>query len=288
MLEESGGLHELEDNIYDINLSMRLGALWLNDRWSRACSLCGMHELLAKYEEQVRRVSPFDNVERSERIVRILLPHWRGVLWSALDGETADASIAGEIARFEGLGEFEWKYYSYDQPVDLPDRLRAAGFVPEATETLLIGDVQQLPQESPLPDGVELREVTDEAGIDAMGRVNLEGFGEVASDAFGERVLKEIGEGRTRMVVAYAGDRPISMGRVEFYPGTEFGGLYGGATVPDWRGKGIFRAIVARRVAWATAAGHRYLQTDASDDSRPILERLGFIPVGTTTPYIHP
>ena len=27
------------------------------------------------------------------------------------------------------------------------------------------------------------------------------------------------------------------------------------------------------------------LEVDASDDSRPILERLGFLPVATTTPY---
>jgi GNAT superfamily N-acetyltransferase len=247
-----------------------------------------MHELLAKYDEQVRRVSPFEGVERTDQIVRILLPHWRGVLWSNLDEATADAAIAGEIARFDGLGKFEWKYYSNDQPADLPDRLRAAGFTAEDTETLLIGDVARLPRESPLPDGIDLREITDEAGVDAMARVNLEGFGEQADEGFRTQVLKEIRAGRTRMVVAFAGERPVSMGRVEFYAGTEFGGLFGGATVPEFRGRGIFRAIVAQRVAWATAAGCRYLQTDASDDSRPILERLGFIPVGTTTPYIHP
>ena len=247
-----------------------------------------MHELLAKYDEQVRRVSPFEGVERTDRIVRILLPHWRGVLWSNLDEATADAAIAGEIARFDGLGKFEWKYYSNDQPADLPDRLRAAGFTAEDTETLLIGDVARLPRESPLPDGIDLREITDEAGVDAMARVNLEGFGEQADEGFRTQVLKEIRAGRTRMVVAFDGERPVSMGRVEFYAGTEFGGLFGGATIPEFRGRGIFRAIVAQRVAWATAAGCRYLQTDASDDSRPILERLGFIPVGTTTPYIHP
>jgi hypothetical protein len=247
-----------------------------------------MHELLAKYDQQVRRVSPFDGVERTERIVRILLPHWRGVLWSDLDEATADAAIAGEIARFDGLGEFEWKYYSYDEPADLPDRFLAAGFKAGDTETLLIGEVERLPNESPLPDGIELREITDEAGVDAMAHVNLEGFGEEAGEGFRTQVLKEIRAGRTRMVVAFAGERPVSMGRVEFYAGSEFGGLFGGATVPEFRGRGIFRAIVGQRGAWATAAGCRYLQTDASDDSRPILERLGFIAVGTTTPYIHP
>jgi hypothetical protein len=32
--------------------------------------------------------------------------------------------------------------------------------------------------------------------------------------------------------------------------------------------------------------GARYLQVDASDDSRPILQRLGLVAVTTTTPYV--
>jgi hypothetical protein len=35
-----------------------------------------------------------------------------------------------------------------------------------------------------------------------------------------------------------------------------------------------------------TARGIRYLEVDASSESRPILERLGFDAVTTTTPYI--
>ena len=108
---------------------------------SAAANLCHVHELLAAYDRQVRRVSDFDGVERTDRVIRILLPHWRGVLWSDLDESNADQAIATEIDRFVGLGEFEWKYYSYDTPADLPDRLRAAGFNAEETETLLIGDV---------------------------------------------------------------------------------------------------------------------------------------------------
>ena len=36
----------------------------------------------------------------------------------------------------------------------------------------------------------------------------------------------------------------------------------------------------------AAARGYRYLQVDASPDSRPILERLGFIRLARTTPYV--
>jgi hypothetical protein len=41
-----------------------------------------------------------------------------------------------------------------------------------------------------------------------------------------------------------------------------------------------------RAVHAAAARGYRYLQVDASDDSRPILERLGFVALATTTPYL--
>ena len=69
-------------------------------------------------------------------------------------------------------------------------------------------------------------------------------------------------------------------------PGTEFAGLWAGSTLAPWRGRGIYRALVARRAQLAWNRGVTYLQVDASDDSRPILSRLGFQAVTTTTPYV--
>jgi GNAT superfamily N-acetyltransferase len=88
-------------------------------------------------------------------------------------------------------------------------------------------------------------------------------------------------------VVAVAGDTPICAGRVEFHAGTEFASLWGGGTVRAWRGRGIFRSLVAYRAAAASARGFRYLQVDASPESRPILNRLGFVELATTTPFIY-
>ena len=58
------------------------------------------------------------------------------------------------------------------------------------------------------------------------------------------------------------------------------------STLAAWRGRGIYRALVAVRARRAVARGVRYLQVDASDDSAPILRRLGFGAVTTTTPYV--
>ncbi|MDF3147385.1 GNAT family N-acetyltransferase, partial [Streptomyces sp. T21Q-yed] len=53
------------------------------------------------------------------------------------------------------------------------------------------------------------------------------------------------------------------------------------------RGRGIYRALVAHRARAAVDRGYRYLQVDAMSTSRPILERLGFEPLTTTTPYVY-
>lgn len=73
---------------------------------------------------------------------------------------------------------------------------------------------------------------------------------------------------------------------MRFPSGTDFVTLWGGATLPAWRGRGIYRALVARRASLAQERGRRYIEVDAFDDSRPILERPGFVAVTTTTPYV--
>ena len=63
-------------------------------------------------------------------------------------------------------------------------------------------------------------------------------------------------------------------------------GLWGGSTLAAYRGRGIYRALVSRRARIAIERGYSTLQVDASDDSRPILERLGLHVVGRTVPYV--
>ena len=83
-------------------------------------------------------------------------------------------------------------------------------------------------------------------------------------------------------------DVAISAGRVDFPDGSDFASLWGGGTLPAWRGRGVFRSLVAYRARLARERGYRYLQVDASPDSRPILQRLGFTELATTTPFAGP
>lgn len=242
--------------------------------------------VLTAFDEQVRRRPGGGHVEDDGDVIRTISPGWTGVEWTGLTPATADAAIQRQIRRFAELGRpWEWKHYSYDEPADLRDRLTAAGLRPGEDETLLIAETTGLDLAVRPPAGVELRPVRDRRDLDALVAVHDEVFGgRFTADA----LATALEAGTAAAVIAWAGETPISAARVEFQAGTEFAGLWGGGTLPAWRGKGVFRSLVAHRAALARAAGYRYLQVDASADSRPILTRLGFAELATTTPFTHP
>jgi hypothetical protein len=252
--------------------------------------------VLALFDRRLRREhrgeGPGDVVERVGDVVRLVSSGgagWCGVIWSDLSSETADAAIAGQVRHFTELGrEFEWKHYSHDTPTDLADRLLKAGFAPDAPEALMFAEIARQPTEPVLPDGLRIEPVTDAAGVRLMVEAHDAAFGR-PSPRMEQQLLRQVAEdpGSLIALVVLAGDRPVCGSRLELHQGTEFASLWGGGTVPEWRGKGVYKATVAYRARIAAELGYWYLQVDASDDSRPILGRLGFERLSTTTPYVY-
>jgi ribosomal protein S18 acetylase RimI-like enzyme len=246
-----------------------------------------LNAVLALFDQQIRR----GHSAVASGNVRALGSEgsWATVVWSDLDETTADAAIAAQIARFGSLGaDFEWKLYTHDRPANLADRLVAAGFRPGPEEALMVADAAELPTEVALPDGVRLLDVTDAEGVRLIVRAHEEAF-EQPHPSLERRLLAQLAEGPDAMaaVVAMAGDLPICAGRIELHQGTSFASLWGGGTAPAWRGRGVYRALVAHRARLAIARGYRYLQVDAMPTSEPILSRLGFVRLGTTVPYVY-
>jgi GNAT superfamily N-acetyltransferase len=251
--------------------------------------------LRAVFDAQVRRRTRADapeaHAERAGAIVRRVATDgsgWSGITWSALASPAvADRVIAAQVRYFTGLGlPFEWKLYDYDRPPDLGDRLAAAGFAADDEEAVMVAEITGMPADVRLPAGVTLRPVTSEADVELLIQVHERVFGQ---DQSGLRqsmltALRQAPE-HTAMVLAMAGGEPVCAARVELPAGTEFAGLWGGGTLPAWRGQGIYRALIAYRAGLAARRGYRYLNVDASPDSEPILRRLGFRCLARTTPY---
>jgi GNAT superfamily N-acetyltransferase len=213
-------------------------------------------EILELFDEQMRRKAAPDSL--------FVGKNWSAVLWWPGEGD-----VDALVARMRELpGHVEWKYYSHDGP-ELRERLLAAGLEPEDEETVVVAEAASIP---PPPPDVELRIVTDE-------------FVDLAARVFGDRFdLPE----RAVAVVAIVDGQPVSGGRVDFEDGVEFAGLFGGITLPEFRGRGLYRATVAKRAELARERGYRWLYSDALPTSRPILERVGFVPMTSTTPFVIP
>ncbi|GGW41226.1 N-acetyltransferase [Streptomyces lucensis JCM 4490] len=252
--------------------------------------------VLALYDRDMREGArpdgPGARVERAGRVVRQVSDArgWNGVLWSGLDAADADRAIHEQITYFTGLGRaFEWKLHGHDRPADLGARLVAAGLRAEPEETLMVGEAARLGHlDAEPPAGMRLVRATDPAGVELVVAAHEKAFG-TGGSRLRHRLLARLAAdpGSLVAVVALAGDEPVGAARMELVPGTRFAGLWGGGTAGAWRGRGVYRALVAHRARVAAARGYRYLQVDASAMSRPILERLGFHALTTTTPYLH-
>ncbi len=252
-------------------------------------------ELLAAYDEQIRpsesrNLPPGVYAERDGPIVRIVGQYQGFISGPAeltLDGDDLDALIARQRDFFARRGEaVEWKIRAHDRPADLVDRLSAAGFRPDPAETVVIGLAEeQAGRRVPLPPEVSIRATDAPQDMHRIAAMESEVWHEDWSWLAGD-LIGHTQTGQFTVLVAEAGGEVVSSAWLVFKPGTQFAGLWGGATLPAWRGRGIYHALVGRRAELAAAHEARYLQVDASDDSCPILERLGFVAITITTPYV--
>jgi hypothetical protein len=180
----------------------------------------------------------------------------------------------------------EWKTRGHDPAPGLHQALLDHGFEPDEPESIMIGHAWMLDVHVPLPAGVELRRVTEQEDVLAMTSMQDVVFGSTRSEDMTKELLRRlaIGDGM-ELWVAEAEGQMVCAGRLDPVPGTDFAGIWGGATLKDWRRQGIYRAITAARARSAVTAGKTLIYSESTEYSRPILERSGFLKVSTTTPY---
>ncbi|GAB48333.1 GNAT family N-acetyltransferase [Mobilicoccus pelagius] len=258
-------------------------------------------DLLHVYDHDLRGEREFSSAAGVERHGPVLVGRYgsgRGFVvhdpdWQAPASEVARVveDVLTPLLAGADVTNVEWKTRGHDpvQPA-LHDALLAHGLVPDEIESVMLGHAADLAVEVPLPDGVSIRRVTDEADVRAMSAMADAVFGDPPSDRIANELLhrldREAGapEGMSLWVAETNGEI-VSCGRLEPVPGTEVAGLWGGATRADLRRRGIYRALTAARARHALDLGFTLLHSDCSPYSRPILARSGFVEVTTTTPY---
>lgn len=259
-----------------------------------------MELLLAEYDTQLREAG---ELARADSVVRHPPVWWARfgedgfvtyVDLGGLEGEALDGLIDETVAHFRDgtdVREFEWKTRGHDAPPDLGVRLEAHGLLPDELETVMVGEVGLLAVDVPLPTGVTLRRAGEGGDllddVDRALAMQEEVFQRGAGPETATMVTQILeNPGEVELWLAEYDGQVVCAGRLDVVAGTGFAGLWGGATVPQWRGHGLYRALTAARARSAQALGVRYLHSDCSPMSRPILERSGLVAITTTTPYV--
>ena len=198
------------------------------------------------------------------------------------------AATRAHFASQPDVSEAEWKTRGHDVAPGLPDVLDEHGFEPQEEESVMLGEAQVMAVDVELPAGVSIRRITAEQDVRRMSAMQGAVFADGRSDeAHVGAMLRRVAADPDglELWVAETDGEVISAGRLEPVPGTQVAGLWGGSTLPEWRSRGIYRALTAERARSALRRGLRYLHSDSTEYSRPILERSGFLKITTTTPY---
>lgn len=240
-----------------------------------------IQEVLALYDQDQRIgiTYPEARKETLPGLIRFVrpAPGMNFISYSRLDPDTLDSAIAEQVAYFQPIGQpFSWKVYDHDTPPGLKDRLAAHGFVPDDPGALMALDLREAPPTLLTPAAADVRPIATREQLDDVIAVEEQVWG----GDFGW-MRKRIGDhlelpGYLNMYVAYVEDRPACAAWVYFYPGSRFAGLFGGSTVPAYRKRGLYTALLALRAREATRRGYRYLIIEASPMSRPIVAAHGF------------
>lgn len=238
-------------------------------------------EILALYDQEQRRDIEFPEARKEilPHVVRFVrpAPGANFIQFSQLDEVNADAIIQEQIDYFKPMNQpFDWKIYDYDQPPDLRDRLLRHGFEPDEPGAVMVLDLQQAPADLLRPVTADIRILTRKEQLKDVIRVE-EKVWDGSFDWIYERMGAHLAiPGYLSIHTAYLDDVPVSTGWTYFYPNSAFAGLWGGSTVPAFRGQGFYTAILSTRVQEALRRGYRFLIIEAGPMSRPIVEKHGF------------
>jgi GNAT superfamily N-acetyltransferase len=232
--------------------------------------------------------------------------------------ETAEYRLVRLPERFGSPLQVQWVRSARPAEAVLEDvAARAAGFglpdawvnvklsAPDGFEEALLGSgaelgdtydvlAMALPADVKAPDlpALEVRWWTaPEVARDANTVGNSLFGGSRASRASDDVIARRAAEERETFaagagggVVAYVDYAPVAVAAIEVADGVAR--LWGGGVLEPYRGRGIYRALVATRLAYAVEHGATMALSQGNiATSSPILQRLGFVSYGQERSY---
>jgi hypothetical protein len=237
---------------------------------------------LAEYPNSFGPLGPGDERIETDRFTLCL---GAGRRWNTVQRQRFRADEVDDVLdevrsllRARGRDRTQWEIGSAAEPPDLVELLLERGLVrdqePYAVALLLTSEPP------PGPPEIVARRVETFDEFAAAQAVQAEAFGLLEEEIAESRatLAERWRDTPNLMHAAWLDGVMVSAGTCAPTPHGLL--LYGGATVERARGRGAYRALLRARWDEAAARETPALMTQAGAMSRPILERLGFEPVG--------
>jgi GNAT superfamily N-acetyltransferase len=201
--------------------------------------------------------------------------------------EAAVAAVLDRARQF-GVPDLYWMV-RLDSPPGVAELLGPRATLEVRLDVLALDLRQGAPQLPAPARAVDVRWVTDLATGRDGSQVGADVFGgsmpppdRLAENAKANSATFAAGEGG--IAVAYVDGHPAGSGGVSIVDGVAR--LWGGAVVESARGQGVYRALLAARLAYAVAHGATMaLVKGRVETSGPILRRAGFAVYGQELIY---
>ena len=184
---------------------------------------------------------------------------------------------------------FMWILDPETEPEDFPNHLADHDVFaePEAPEVAVMVLPINAEVRAPAVPGLEIRDaLADIETFRAADAVNAAAFGDSPRGSTPDRAAAQerrrrdqLAAGNRRLLLATVDGEPAGSAGLTLFP--PFGAIVnGGAVLDKFRGRGVYRALIAERLRLARDAGVPGLSVWGGPMSKPILARLGFETVG--------
>ena len=244
------------------------------------------HEALAVARLAFVRVDGLRVVERPGWF-QLIMPAWKTgglnvVALTVVADDAIEAVIDHTLAEYAALGlKFRWVVDPDSRPLDLAARLARRGL------TCVHGLAMACPSSSgesvALPPDLTVEQV-DHASLDAIEHVMSEGWSMDPAPVRPYHLALLDDPLRNRLYLARCNGVPAAAAAQTCFTHSTY--LTGGVVLPAFRGRGLYRALVAARLRDAAASRIAIATTHARvSTSAPILERVGFSTVCDLTSF---
>jgi GNAT superfamily N-acetyltransferase len=182
------------------------------------------------------------------------------------------------LLRERGRERTQWEIGSTAEPEGLVAELLDRGLVRDRDPFAVALVLREEPP--PPPGELVARRVETQDEYIAANELQFEAFGSGAEEIAEVRanLLDRWQRSPSIMHAVWLEGEIVGAGTCSWTP---YGlALFGGATLPRARGRGVYRALIDARWREVASRSAPALVTQAGEMSRPILERLGFEPVG--------